>query len=216
MKKICASILNVAVEERIDVIKQLLNIGVNHLHIDVMDGVFVPNIAITVEEIKSFVNLFPQLVIDVHLMVQNPKAFLEIMPKVDYVTVHFESCTPSLIYEFLQQKSWDFKIGLAIKPQTSVYDIQEFLPYVSLILIMSVEPGWGGQVFNSSSLEKVRQLFEIRTQQNFSFIIQVDGGINELTAPLAFRSGADWLVCGTYLVKNISPETIKKLLFPLE
>ncbi|TNK93337.1 ribulose-phosphate 3-epimerase, partial [Mycoplasmopsis pullorum] len=132
---------------------------------------------------------------------------------VDIVTIHFEAIDDLEEFkEFLMENYHEIKIGLAIKPNTSVERIVEFLPYLALVLVMSVEPGKGGQRFIETSLQKINQLKILRLKNSYDYLIQVDGGINNETGPLAFEAGADAAVAGTYLVVEPTTNRIKSIL----
>ncbi len=172
------------------------------VHLDVMDGKFVP--ATTFDE-KLVKELRPisNKVFDVHLMIEKP---VEHVMKyyeagADYVTFHFEACEN--IKEVLETlRKQKLKVGLSIKPATSVTVLDEFLPYLDLILVMSVEPGKGGQKFMDSCLDKIDYLIKKRSENNYSYLVEVDGGINLDTAKLVKKAGCDAVVAGTYLFKN--------------
>ena len=172
------------------------------VHLDVMDGKFVP--ATTFDE-KLVKKLRPisNKVFDVHLMIETPEKYLMKYYEAgaDYVTFHFEACDN--IKEVLETlKKQNLKVGLSIKPGTCVNVLDEFLPYLDLILIMSVEPGKGGQKFMESCLEKIAYLVNKRKEFNYNYLVEVDGGINNETAKLVKQVGCDAVVAGTYLFKN--------------
>ena len=172
------------------------------IHLDVMDGKFVPNTTFDeqlVKELRSISNK----VFDVHLMIEKPveQVMKYYEAGADYVTFHFEACEN--IKEVLETlKKQNLKVGLSIKPATSVTVLDEFLPYLDLILVMSVEPGKGGQKFMDSCLDKIDYLVKKRSENNYSYLVEVDGGINLDTAKLVKKVGCDAVVAGTYLFKN--------------
>jgi ribulose-phosphate 3-epimerase len=172
------------------------------VHLDVMDGKFVPNTTFDeqlVKELRSISNK----VFDVHLMIEKPveQVMKYYEAGADYVTFHFEACEN--IKEVLETlKKQNLKVGLSIKPATSVTVLDEFLPYLDLILVMSVEPGKGGQKFMDSCLDKIDYLVKKRSENNYSYLVEVDGGINLDTAKLVKKVGCDAVVAGTYLFKN--------------
>lgn len=172
------------------------------VHLDVMDGKFVPNTTFDEKLVKEL-RPISNKVFDVHLMIEKP---VEHVMKyyeagADYVTFHFEACEN--IKEVLETlKKQNLKVGLSIKPATSVTVLDEFLPYLDLILVMSVEPGKGGQKFMDSCLDKIDYLVKKRSERNYSYLVEVDGGINLDTAKLVKQVGCDVVVAGTYLFKN--------------
>lgn len=172
------------------------------VHLDVMDGKFVPNTTFDEKLVKEL-RPISNKVFDVHLMIEKP---VEHVMKyyeagADYVTFHFEACEN--IKEVLETiKKQNLKVGLSIKPATSVTVLDEFLPYLDLILVMSVEPGKGGQKFMDSCLDKIDYLVKKRSENNYSYLVEVDGGINLDTAKLVKKVGCDAVVAGTYLFKN--------------
>lgn len=172
------------------------------VHLDVMDGKFVPNTTFDEKLVKEL-RPISNKVFDVHLMIEKP---VEHVMKyyeagADYVTFHFEACED--IKEVLETlKKQNLKVGLSIKPATSVTVLDEFLPYLDLILVMSVEPGKGGQKFMDSCLDKIDYLVKKRSESNYSYLVEVDGGINLDTAKLVKKVGCDAVVAGTYLFKN--------------
>ena len=172
------------------------------VHLDVMDGKFVPNTTFDEKLVKEL-RPISNKVFDVHLMIEKPvkKVMKYYEAGADYVTFHFEACEN--IKEVLETlKKQNLKVGLSIKPATSVTVLDEFLPYLDLILVMSVEPGKGGQKFMDSCLDKIDYLVKKRSENNYSYLVEVDGGINLDTAKLVKQVGCDAVVAGTYLFKN--------------
>ncbi|MBU4692692.1 ribulose-phosphate 3-epimerase [Mycoplasma sp. CSL7491-lung] len=216
MKKyVTPSLLNVNPEERLQMVNKLIEEGIRWVHYDVMDGKFVENTAITVEEIKNINKNGKGHIKDAHLMVVNPYDYVEKLKNdVDILTFHYEAIEDDLdkFDNFLTTNKHELKIGLAIKPDTPVDLIEKFLDRLALVLVMSVEPGKGGQKFIDSSLVKISQLKNIRLTNFYDFLIQVDGGINDSTGPKAFKKGADACVAGTFLIKNPTKNTINSIL----
>jgi ribulose-phosphate 3-epimerase len=165
------------------------------LHIDVMDNHFVPNLTIGVPVLRS---LKTKLFRDVHLMVSNPENLLEDFAEAgaDAITIHAE-IEGDIDGMLAKIKSLGCKAGISIKPNTPVSEIEKFLPQLDLVLVMSVEPGFGGQEFMESALQKIKELRE----KNPELDIAVDGGINAETAKLAKTAGANILVAGNYIFK---------------
>ncbi|MGY6171843.1 ribulose-phosphate 3-epimerase [Candidatus Mycoplasma pogonae] len=214
-KLVAPSILNVAPENRIFTIKKLLAFGIKWIHYDIMDGIFVNNNAISVEEITEFKRHCPKHFKDAHLMVINPLDYvMQLKNKVDLVTAHFEAFknTAEIEHFISLTSSLNLQCGLAIKPDTNIKAIIPFLPNLNVVLVMSVEPGAGGQQFQPQALEKIRDLVRIRNNHALKFLIQVDGGINAITGPEVFLNGADVAVAGTYLISDISKARIASIL----
>lgn len=171
--------------------------GADWLHIDVMDGHFVPNITIGVPVVKS-IKKVTNLPLDVHLMIENPEKYIEAFAKAgaDILTVHYEA-TMNNSKEVLETiKSYGLKSGLSIKPKTSPEVIADLIPVADLVLVMTVEPGFGGQKFMPDCAEK---LGYIKSKQTDGQYLQVDGGINDITSKICVKNGANSLVAGNYL-----------------
>ncbi|HUV84213.1 MAG TPA: ribulose-phosphate 3-epimerase [Ignavibacteriaceae bacterium] len=185
--------------------------GANWIHCDIMDGHFVPNITfgpIIVKAARSVTSL----PLDVHLMIENPDVYLDdfIKAGATSVTVH-EEAVIHLNRTISEIKNLGAKAGVAINPSTPVSALEDIAEYVDLVLIMSVNPGFGGQSFISNSLRKVREVAELRNRRNANFLIEIDGGIDTITAKPAIDAGCDVLVAGTSIFKsnNISAATIE-------
>ncbi len=182
------------------------------IHIDVMDGVFVPNISFGFP-VLSAIRKHTSKVLDVHLMIQNADPFLADFKNAgaDLITVHLEACTH--LHRTIQAiKSLGMKAGVALNPHTPVHLLNNILPDLDLVLVMSVNPGFGGQSFIQGSLEKVRELKILREEKKFNYLIEVDGGVNQHNAPLLKEAGADVLVAGSYVFNSKDPvQTISEL-----
>lgn len=202
MIKVSASLLAANKEDIINQTKILQQNGVDCVHFDVMDHIFVNNTSFmddTFERIRKHTSL----PFEIHLMVIDPINYLD---KYDYssediIIVHYE-CYDSneQIFECINKIKSKHKVGLSIKPNTNVEVLKPFLSLLDYILIMSVEPGFGGQKFMTSALDKIEYLSKFKNQ--YHYVIEVDGGIDNITAPLCIEKGIDILVSGSYLFKG--------------
>lgn len=175
------------------------------LHLDVMDGHFVPNLSFGIPVIETIRPLSRQ-VFDTHLMVANPSALMEayLQAGSDRITFHVEVEEPiEPILAFLKAKK--IPVGLSLKPKTPVDMVVPYLKRLDHVLVMSVEPGFGGQSFIPNALNVIATLDDIRRQKNLSFLIGVDGGINHQTGQDCLQRGADYLVAGSFLFKAQDP-----------
>ena len=178
-------------------IKQIEENNGSWVHIDVMDGIFVPEITIGQPVVKSLRPL-TSLPFDVHLMTEKPENQIESFAAsgADYITFHHEACVHQ--HRLVQKiHSLGKKAGISIVPSTPVSAIMEMLPYVDLVLVMTVNPGFGGQQLIESCVKKVAELNTIRLSQGFRYILSVDGGVNEKTVESVIAAGADVLVSGS-------------------
>ena len=186
------------------------------LHIDVMDGHFVPNITIGPLVVKSLKGKV-DMVFDCHLMISDPKKYTEAFAKAgaDIITFHFEALNnKEEILDLIDYiHSFKIKAGISIKPNTSVDVLDdEILSKVDLVLVMSVEPGFGGQKFMENSLPKIKRLKELKDKNKYNYIIEVDGGINDESLPKVKMAGIEAIVAGTYVFKSENrKEIIKKI-----
>jgi len=178
-------------------IAKVTEAGAHLLHVDVMDGHFVPNLTIGMPVVKAIKGA-TKLLLDVHLMIDSPEKYIEEFAKAgsDYLTIHVES---TLIVKdcLLQIRKLKMKPGITLRPKTKLDEIKPFLALVDLVLIMTVEPGFGGQSFMHDQLEKVSWLKSYRDKNHLSYLIEIDGGVNEQTAQLCWEAGADVLVAGS-------------------
>lgn len=176
--------------------------GVNWIHCDIMDGHFVPNISYGPSIVKAASNSAPDAFMDVHLMIENPDLYVEdyVNAGADLVTVHYETC-PHLHRSIQNIKKYGIMAGVAINPATPISVIEPILEYVDLVLIMSVNPGFGGQSFIESSHQKLKALASIRDEQELGFLIEVDGGVGVKNIQDVTRSGAEVLVAGSSVFK---------------
>ena len=181
-------------------------------HLDVMDGVFVPNISFGIPIIKS-IKKVANKPLDVHLMITDPDRYITKFKEVgaDILTVHYEACN-HLDRTIFTIKSQNMKAGVAINPHTSINLLEDVLGEVDLICIMSVNPGFGGQKFIERTYSKIEKLYKIKQKLNYDFLIQVDGGVDLNNTKKLVNVGADVLVAGSSVFKSENPlETIKKL-----
>lgn len=176
--------------------------GAEYLHFDVMDGKFVPNISFGLEDLRK-ISQTHKMINDVHIMIADPEeqAVNYIKAGADIITFHLEafSCMVCMGKTIRAVHEAGGKVGISIKPKTKVRSLVPFLDQIDLVLIMSVEPGKGGQAFIKSSLSKIKFLRRYINRHKLNVLIEVDGGINDITGPLARKAGADILVAGTYL-----------------
>lgn len=217
MVEISASFLNVEKENAIQTIYNLETAGIDYFHIDVMDGKFVKNN--TVDKMREYTEYMKQIAntkIEVHLMVEDVE---------NYVKSYLDMGVNSIIYhvESLKNekerlkvisyiKEHDVQVGLSINPKTEIAQIYPYLPYLHKVLVMSVEPGAGGQKFLEEATKRIQQLNKVIYENGFDIDIEVDGGMNEQTAQKAIKAGANILVAGNYIIMSENyKEAIQKL-----
>lgn len=196
---VAPSILSADFSKLLEEVKEVRELGAKFLHIDVMDGHFVPNISlgpVVYKDLKGKVDI----IFDVHLMITDPLKYAKdfVVAGADYITFHYE-VVENAIFVIEEIKKLGVKVGISLKPDTAVEVLNNILPYVDLVLIMSVEPGFGGQKFMTNSLDKIAYLAAQKQKNDYHYLIQVDGGINKETALLAKRAGCEVVVAGTYI-----------------
>ena len=197
MVKIAPSILSADFSKLGEEIRDVEKGGADWIHIDVMDGHFVPNITIGPLIVDS-IRPITKLTLDVHLMIENPDQYIEAFAKAgaDYITVHVEACTH--LHRTIQLiKSFGVKAGVVLNPATSPDVLDYILEDLDMVLLMSVNPGFGGQAFIPSVLDKIEQVDKMIKEKGLSVEIEIDGGVNEETAKLCVEKGATVLVAGS-------------------
>lgn len=211
MAKLAPSLLSadfIKLGEQIDILKSK---GISYLHFDVMDGIFVPNISIGIPVLKS-IRSYTDMVLDVHLMITQPERYIDAFSAAgaDIINIHYEA-TDKHIEIFKRIRDLGKTPAITIKPKTSWKEIIPLLKYVDMVLVMSVEPGFGGQSFIPESLNNVRGLKEYRDNHGLAFDIEIDGGINLENAEKVVSAGADILVAGSSVFSkgDISEQTEK-------
>ena len=206
--KIAASILNIK-QPIVEEVTKLSNLDIDYLHLDVMDGIFVENKTFTYEEFYN-ITRFSSKPKDVHLMVSDVKKHIDEFSKMnpEFITFHYEAVSEvGSVINYIHEKG--IKVGLSIKPATDISEIVDYLDYVDLVLVMSVEPGRGGQTFIEDSIKKIDALYNLREKQGYNYLIEVDGGINNETIKLCNK--ADIAVVGSYITKQNYEEAIESL-----
>lgn len=211
---IAPSLLSMDFTQTLKQLNEIKESQATWLHFDVMDGHFVPNLSFGPDICKQ-VRKHSDLFMDVHIMVSDPNYFSDVFIEAgaDLITFHLEACQSEEEVLSIIKKIHDkgIKVGLTIKPATDVKDLLPFMDKIDLVLIMSVNPGYGGQSFIPNALDKIAFLRQYIDENKLSCLIEVDGGINAETAQWVLDAGVDVLVAGSYIFKNDIKETINTL-----
>ena len=213
MIKLAPSILSADFSKLGEDVAEVEKGGAHLIHVDVMDGHFVPNISYGATVMKSLLGK-TKMPFDVHLMIEEPQKYIDdfMTENTEYITVHQETC-PGIREIIKRIKKAGAKVGVSINPETSEDTVMDVLDSVDMVLIMSVHPGFGGQVFIESALKKAEVLAEVKKKNGLSFKIEMDGGINLLNIKKVIESGTEIIVAGSSIFKteNIE-ETTKRFL----
>ncbi len=195
------------IKEQLQILKDK---GIDHLHVDVMDGQFVPSQAFgpnTVNDLKDMTDFK----LDVHLMIENPEKHIPLYKNADIITVHYESTRH--LYRAIQLiKDMGLKACVAINPATSVSMIEEVLPMLDQVLVMTINPGVPGEKFIAQTMTKIEKLDQLKKEKNYHFNIEVDGNVNKDTINECLKAGANMFVSGSYVFNGSIPDNIDSLL----
>lgn len=195
------------IKEQLQILKDK---GIDHLHVDVMDGQFVPSQAFgpnTVNDLKKMTDFK----LDVHLMIENPEKHIPLYQNTDIITVHYESTRH--LYRAIQLiKNMGLKACVAINPATSVSMIEEVLPMLDQVLVMTINPGVPGEKFIAQTMTKIEKLNQLKKEKNYHFNIEVDGNVNKDTINECLKAGANMFVSGSYVFNGSIPDNIDSLL----
>lgn len=191
-------------------IETIDNAGAEYIHVDVMDGMFVPSISYGMPVIKS-IRKSTGKVFDVHLMISEPIRYIADFAAsgADMITVHVEACS-DVVATIEKIREYKLKVGITLNPDTPVSAIKPYLNRVDMVLIMSVNPGFGGQKFITSSVDKIKEVKRLRDELNLSYDIEVDGGINIDNLAMVLEAGANVIVAGSAIFRGDAAENVKK------
>lgn len=192
-------------------IETIDNAGAEYIHVDVMDGMFVPSISYGMPVIKS-IRKSTGKVFDVHLMISEPIRYIADFAAsgADMITVHVEACS-DVVATIEKIREYKLKVGITLNPDTPVSAIKPYLNRVDMVLIMSVNPGFGGQKFITSSVDKIKEVKRLRDELNLSYDIEVDGGINIDNLATVLEAGANVIVAGSAIFRGDAAENVKKI-----
>jgi len=199
--KIAPSILAADFAKLGEDVKDICARGIDYIHVDVMDGAFVPNISFGSAVMKSLLG-YASVPFDVHLMIEAPDRYIEdfVTENTEFITVHYEACS-DLAATLKHIHDLGVKAGVSIKPGTSPEVLDDYLSDIDLILVMSVEPGFGGQKFMDSAVPKISYYAQKRDEKGFGYIIEVDGGVGSKNAYIVRDAGIDLIVAGSAVFK---------------
>ena len=216
MYQLCPSILSADFNRLGEQIKSLEKAGIEVLHIDVMDGDFVPSISFGMPLIRS-IRKESKLFFDVHLMVMEPERYIKdfVDCGADSITIHAEACEDlERTIELIRDAG--VKVGVSIKPATPVNDISHLLEDVDMVLVMTVQPGFGGQKYLEECTEKIVELRRLIDDEKLDVVIQVDGGINDEELETVMNAGANYIVAGSYVFQGELETNVKDILGKME
>lgn len=212
MAILAPSILSADFSKLAEDVKKAEEAGAHIVHVDVMDGHFVPNISFGATVMKSLTGK-TSMPFDVHLMIENPDRYIAdfVTEQTEYITVHQEACIH--LHRTIQNiKNLGVKAGVSINPATPVCLLEDILGDVDLVLVMSVNPGFGGQKFIPGALDKIRRLAEIRAEKGYDFVIEIDGGAGAGNVREIVDAGCDMVVAGSAVFKGDIENNVKEIL----
>ncbi|MCR5586829.1 MAG: ribulose-phosphate 3-epimerase [Lachnospiraceae bacterium] len=211
MSKLAPSILAADFNRLGENIKEIEAAGVSMIHVDVMDGMFVPSISFGMPVITS-IRQETDLFFDVHLMIEKPERYIKNFAEcgADAILVHYEACS-DLKSTLLKIQDYGKKAGIVINPETSVASIKKYLKYADTILVMTVHPGFGGQTMLEGELNKVKELADIREANSYTYEIEIDGGVKQENIRKAYEAGTDVIVAGTAVFNGNITDNVKNL-----
>ena len=200
--KLSPSMLSIDFGKVAEQLKLVEDAGTQYIHLDVMDGIFVPNISFGIPVIKS-IRKHSNMVFDAHLMIVEPEKYVEEFRKAGADIINFHVEATKYPAEVIQQiKATGAKAGITINPRTPVEVVYPFLKDVDMVLVMTVQPGFGGQKYMEECTEKIQELRDLIQDENLNVDIQVDGGINDETMETVLKAGANLVVAGSYVFKD--------------